>query len=102
VRAALIGLGRLGLRHLEVINSLQFDVVGASDRFEQTYTKAQEAGLPRDRPFTNPVVMFPTEDLVPLADIYVASISTTIRWVSSSSTMIVTDTGMMNTKGRLA
>ncbi|HEY0236525.1 MAG TPA: Gfo/Idh/MocA family oxidoreductase [Afipia sp.] len=57
MNAALIGLGRMGLRHLEVLNSLHLDVVSASDRFEQTFAKAEEAGLTRDRLFTDPFDM---------------------------------------------
>ena len=31
MKAALLGLGRMGLRHLEVLRGLKLDVVGASD-----------------------------------------------------------------------
>jgi predicted dehydrogenase len=42
MKAALIGLGRMGLRHLENLLALQLDVVGLSDPFEQARLAAQE------------------------------------------------------------
>jgi predicted dehydrogenase len=41
VKAALIGLGRMGLRHLQVLRELGLDVVGASDAQEAARGKAR-------------------------------------------------------------
>lgn len=54
MKTALIGLGRMGLRHLSVLRSLGLDVVGAADRFEAAFPKAIEASIPRDRLHQDP------------------------------------------------
>jgi predicted dehydrogenase len=41
-RAAIVGLGRMGLRHLEVLRELGFDVRGASDLRAEARVAAQE------------------------------------------------------------
>ncbi len=40
MKAALLGLGRMGLRHLEVMRSLNLDVVGVFDMQEPARAKA--------------------------------------------------------------
>ncbi len=53
--AALIGLGRMGLRHLENLLALKLDVVGVCDPFEQGRISAKEkAQLSDDRLFADP------------------------------------------------
>lgn len=54
MKSALIGLGRMGLRHLSVLQSLGLDVVGAADRFDATFPKVIEAGLPSQRLHQDP------------------------------------------------
>lgn len=47
MKAALLGLGRMGLRHLEVLRALKLDVIGASDLQEQARAKAAaDYGVP--------------------------------------------------------
>ena len=49
MRTALIGLGRMGMRHLSVLQSLNLDVIGAADRFQQAFPNAVAAGIPEAR-----------------------------------------------------
>lgn len=42
MKAAVIGLGRMGIRHLENLISLKLDVVGVCDPFEQSRVAAQD------------------------------------------------------------
>lgn len=42
MKAALIGLGRMGLRHLDNLLALKLDVVGVSDPFDQARAAAKE------------------------------------------------------------
>jgi predicted dehydrogenase len=54
MKAGLLGLGRMGLRHLEVLRSLKLDVVGASDLQEVARTKAAaDYGVPASALFTD-------------------------------------------------
>ncbi|MDH4455367.1 MAG: Gfo/Idh/MocA family oxidoreductase [Verrucomicrobiota bacterium] len=58
MKAALIGLGRMGLRHLDNLLALKLDVVGVCDPFEQSRTTAKEkAGLSDDRLFADAAEM---------------------------------------------
>lgn len=47
MKTALVGLGRMGLRHLEVLRSLGLEVVGAADQGEAARAKGIEAGIPK-------------------------------------------------------
>lgn len=54
MKAGLLGLGRMGLRHLEVLRSLNLDVVGASDLQEPARAKAAaDYGVPMDALFAD-------------------------------------------------
>src|SRR5262249_12575893 len=54
VKAALVGLGRMGLRHLQVLKDLNLDVVGASDVQEAARAKAgADFGLSSSALFTD-------------------------------------------------
>lgn len=58
MKAALIGLGRMGLRHLDNLLALKLDVVGVCDPFEQSRVAAKEkASLPDDRLFAEAAEM---------------------------------------------
>lgn len=55
MKAALIGLGRMGLRHLDNLLTLKLEVVGVCDPFDQARVAAKEkASLSDDRLFVNP------------------------------------------------
>jgi predicted dehydrogenase len=55
MKAALIGLGRMGLRHLDNLLALKLEVVGVCDPFDQARVAAKEkASLSDDRLFVNP------------------------------------------------
>lgn len=47
MKAALVGLGRMGLRHLDVLRGHGLEVVGAADRSEAALAKAEALGIPR-------------------------------------------------------
>lgn len=47
MKALLVGLGRMGLRHLEVLRALDIDVVGAIDRSPEALERAAAKGVPR-------------------------------------------------------
>jgi predicted dehydrogenase len=54
MKTALLGLGRMGLRHLEVLRGLKLDVVGASDLQEQARAKAAaDYGVPANALFAD-------------------------------------------------
>jgi predicted dehydrogenase len=53
VKAALIGLGRMGLRHLQVLRSLELEMAGACDASAEARAAAQAAGLRKDRLFAD-------------------------------------------------
>ena len=57
MKTALVGLGRMGLRHLEVIKSLGLEVVGGADVGDAALAKAAEAGIARERLFKDPLAM---------------------------------------------
>lgn len=57
MKTALVGLGRMGLRHLDVLNSLEMEVAGVSDRYQPAIAKAGEMGVPADRAFADPLAM---------------------------------------------
>lgn len=57
MRAAVIGLGRMGLRHLDVLGAAGLEVVGAADRAEEALAKASAAGVPRAGLDTDPLRM---------------------------------------------
>ncbi len=55
MKAALIGLGRMGLRHLDNLLALKLEVVGVCDSFEQARAAAKEkAQLSDDRLYADP------------------------------------------------
>ncbi len=54
MRTVLIGLGRMGLRHLSVLRALGLDVIGAADRCEQAFAHAIKAGMSRERLYSDP------------------------------------------------
>ncbi len=45
MKTVLAGLGRMGLRHYEVLRSLDLELIGAADPFEQARDNAVEAGI---------------------------------------------------------
>ena len=54
MKAGLLGLGRMGLRHLEVLRGLKLDVVGASDMAEPARAKAAaDFGVPANALFAD-------------------------------------------------
>lgn len=57
MRTVLVGLGRMGLRHLSVAQSMCLDVIGAADRSEASFAKAIEAGVPSERLYSDPIQM---------------------------------------------
>lgn len=58
MKAALIGLGRMGLRHLQVLKELELDVVGVCDLFEAARDKARtDFSLPETAVFSDPKAM---------------------------------------------
>jgi predicted dehydrogenase len=61
MKAGLLGLGRMGLRHLEVLRSLKLDVVGASDLQEPARAKAaSDYGVPSSALFADAREMIET------------------------------------------
>jgi predicted dehydrogenase len=60
VRTALIGLGRMGLRHLSVLEELELDVAGACDIMAGARAQAREAGIAAERLFDDPIRMLDT------------------------------------------
>lgn len=61
MRAGLLGLGRMGLRHLEVLRALKLDVVGVADLQEQARAKAaSDCGVPAGALFADARKMIET------------------------------------------
>ena len=55
MRAAVIGAGRMGRRHMQVVRSLDLEIVGISDRSQESLAAAREdAAVPSDRLFVDP------------------------------------------------
>src|SRR4051812_26627692 len=62
LKAAVIGAGRMGFRHVQVVQGLGLDLVGVCDpRTEAIEAVARELGVPRGRLFTSPVELFREE-----------------------------------------
>lgn len=57
MRAALIGLGRMGLRHLQVMRELGLELAGASDIGAQARANAEQAGVSASLLYDNPATM---------------------------------------------
>jgi len=57
MKTVLAGLGRMGLRHYEVLQSLDLELIGAADPFEQARDSAVEAGISSDLLFDDAVKM---------------------------------------------
>ena len=53
MKTALVGLGRMGFRHLQVLRELMLDVVGVCDVLDAARTQARESGIPQDRIFSD-------------------------------------------------
>jgi len=57
MKTVLAGLGRMGLRHYEILKSLDMELIGAADPFEQARNKAIEASISEDILFNDAVKM---------------------------------------------
>lgn len=62
MNTALIGLGRMGLRHYEVLQRLKLDVVGAADLNADTHAAAKDAGIAEAAIFTDAADMLEAVD----------------------------------------
>ena len=58
IRTAVVGLGRMGLRHLEIARSAGLGIVGAADIFEEARQRAAATiSLPQDKIYSDPAKM---------------------------------------------
>lgn len=59
MKVAVIGVGRMGRRHIEAARSLGLDVVGICDVSDESLAiTAEQRGVPEERHFRDPMVMF--------------------------------------------
>ena len=57
MKTALAGLGRMGLRHLDVLKGRGLEIAGASDPFPDARARAEAAGVAKDRLFADSLDM---------------------------------------------